>query len=160
MHGSNLHLVVTRFFILFFKKTFEKDQKNKQNKLKTYVLDIFVSFLMSFLKNLKLKNLISMLLVFSAFIESKLMLSFFKNQNTKKEKKEKGKKCIHYFSNLIVIMEEREWILELKTLSPSNLIFNQINGPQSIFLIKGSIFLCFGSKLFLQNNKNKISCID
>jgi dipeptide/tripeptide permease len=108
MHGSNLHLVVTRFFILFFKKTFEKDQKNKQNKLKTYVLDIFVSFLMSFLKNLKLKNLISMLLVFSAFIESKLMLSFFKNQNTKKEKKEKGKKCIHYFSNLIVIMEERE----------------------------------------------------
>lgn len=45
-----------------------------------------------------------MLLVFSAFIELTLMLSFFKNQNTKKRKK----KCIHYFSNLIVIMEERE----------------------------------------------------
>jgi len=56
MHESNLHLVVTQFFILFFKKQFEKDQKNKQNKLKTYILDIFALFLTSFLKNLKLKN--------------------------------------------------------------------------------------------------------
>jgi len=112
--------VVTQFFIPFFKNKIQKNQKKK------HILDVFASFSMSFPNNLKLKNLLLLCSIFNVLIELILMLLFFKNQNTKKKLKKERKKCIYYYNDLIVIVEERWPILKLKTLSPSNPIFNQM----------------------------------
>jgi len=59
-------------------------------------------------------------LVFNALIVSILMLLFFKkSQNTKTNQQRKKKKMHLYFSDLIIILEWRRQILNLKTLSPA-----------------------------------------